>query len=375
MNMQFFKNNLSVSVALLLFFYIFKPGPSFAAPLKKKNQQLKTKIVIYNLNIREESKKFKYYSGIVPFSLAKNLREYGSYTVEHKQEVQIFRKNISGTKEKSAYIKSLKKLARSSGADYMITGACEITENTLIIDLQIYDVMGRELDYINKKSMESGVILKDTIDSLALDINESVIRSLAKNRVRFAPSPYLTFYKGLSVITFGINFGQVRLIGDWSDSVNDTDFVNSYIQFNLLKYLNVSAGAEFMAADNRNISSTFYNELLVWEFYLDLMFPMRFSRYFGIAFSLGGGAAISKIQEYSTSMGNDGPSPPDNTYRSKDATVRGGVSIFFDLGNLHLRFGSSFKRIFYDNGFFETSLNDEGPLDMYTVFAGVGYNI
>ncbi len=376
MNIQFFKNRLLLSAFFLMTICLYHPGSLFAAPEKKNiEKQSKTKIVIYNLNIKEKSEKFRYYSGIVPFSVARNLREYGSYDVEHKQEVQIFKRDIPDTKEKNAYTARLHKLAKTSGADYLITGACEISENTLIIDLQIYDDRGREFEYINKKSMESGVILKDTIDSLALNINESIISSLARNRVRYAPSPYLAFYRGLSIITFGIDAGQARLTGDWSDRLNDADSVNSYIQLNLFKHFSVSTGAEYMATDNRDKESTYYNELLVWEIYLDLMFPVRFSRYFGVALNLGGGAAISKMYEYTTPSMDDFPKPPDNIYKSKDATVRGGVSVFFDLGKLHVRFGSYFKRIFYSGGDFGSSFKSDGPLDMYTVYAGAGYNI
>ncbi len=375
MNIKCLKIRFPFSAVLSVFIYVLSSNPVTAAPeTTDKNQKTKTKIVIYNLNIKEDNKKFRYYSEIVPLSVAKNLREYGTYDVEHAHEVQIYNRSISDSKEKLAYLSRLNKIAKGSGADYVITGACEITENVLVIDLQIYDVMGRNIVYINKRSMESGVILKDTIDNLALSINESLISSSASNRVKFAPSPYLSFYRGLSRITFGIDAGQVHMVGDWSDSLNDTDSINSYIQLNLLKYFNISAGVEYMAADNRDIESTYNNELMIWEVYLDLMFPVRFSRYFGIALNLGGGAAKSKMYEYTAST-KDGLSLPENTYRTKDMVLQGGISIFFDLGNLHLRFGSSYKRIFYDSGDFGASFKSDDPLNMYTVFAGAGYNI
>jgi hypothetical protein len=53
-------------------------------------------------------------------------------------------------------LKSLSRLASEKSADFIITGACDINEQTLNIDLQIFNALSQEYVYITKNSAEVG---------------------------------------------------------------------------------------------------------------------------------------------------------------------------------------------------------------------------
>ncbi len=352
------KKKITALILITIFFNI-----SVFAGENSTNETKRPALVIYNLKIEKDNKKYLYYSTIIPKTISKIIKTYNKYDVITAGEIQDYRKNIENAEDKRKYINSLKKLSTSTSADYLITGACSIDNNTLLIELQIFNSRGKELSYISKKSIEVGALLKDTIDDLTVKIIKEIDRFDKRNKKRFAPSPYLGLYRAFSPFTFGIETGRVNFLEKWKDHYNNTEFVNTFLTANITSYLGITANFEYFSADNEGkdgLASFFY----FMGGTLEINFYLRPSRLFAAALSGGGGYSRSKIEIFFT----DNPDPfvqADRTTISRDPLVKITAAIEFNIAPVMVRFGSSYTRIFYSGEALET----------YTIFMGMGYNI
>jgi len=350
-----------IKKAAIIFIIILFTVTSLSAEKKVRVSPEKSNILLYGFNVNVTAVKYKYYSSILPGTLAKSLQQKGLYDITIKDEKIIVPADIKDIRLKALALEN-------PGIDFIIAGDFKIENDNPTIQLTIYNVAGEYFITITEENVETKALLKKSTDSLSKKINSSIKGLIEKNRKLLAPSPFFPLYRALSNTSFGINTGNVFLLGNWGDAYNHTWFVNPFIFIStgiLLEGSGIQLNAEYLSTETRDNYLMNNSLMRIWNTTIDLSYSINFARHFGLSMLIGLGPSFTKITYYDPSAG----SGPDRLIMgiNKNTELLIDASLCFNLifSPVQLEFGSSIKRIFYD----------KNGINFVTVFAGIRYNI
>ncbi len=376
-------------------------------PLSGKDTTLpgepKKKVIIYNFISTSAEAKYQFYSQVIPLTIAKSLGSSPQFDVkyinenidgaESKTEKKISTETkkksdkTAGSSERIAQdeIKSLeklyekrmrdileriKKILESSKDDlpgYLITGSYTVSQNALELIIDIYNVKGKKLTRIHKKSIEVGALLKDTTDDITTKIENQLTVFEDDNKKLFNQSPFIPLYKRLSHVTIGFNYGELYFIKNYSNDFKNTRFISTYLLLHVTEILGASLDLEHFGTSRKQsdgIGNTYDQEFSLWAGLINFHLTGRLSRLMGISLACGYGIVNARWEDMPPGSGGlNNQGKINNTPHGK--YIKLSASMDFDIRPVLFTFGGSFDTLIY-------------PLKnlfMYTVFAGVGYRI
>jgi len=355
-----------------------------AEEAKEKPQAPKKKIFVYAFVPLDDSGKYIYYSSVIPATIAKNIRMNGLFDSESTDETRPLLPANATDDEKKKYFDGMAGL--QSG--YAVTGYCEVTENPKVIvngrnelilktKIQVFDLSSRKFETLEFSSKEVGVILKDAIDEISAGIEEWIYQFEPNAGVEVAaetepeakeppgPSPFLRAYSAFSRFTFGIEAGELFVLGEWADLYNWSLYVKPYFMFSIIPYMGLSLSYDYFSTDNEDLNDDSPRTYLeIHTVSLGVYGTYRFIKYIDVMASASVGVSVSKITIDNNSEESNPFSDPLGEKKSIDPSMDLGVSIGFHLSSVILRTGFNYKRYFY---------SDE-HLHGVAVYGSLGYN-
>jgi hypothetical protein len=339
--------------------------PAFAEAQKEK-------VLVYNLEIvREQSiyddeegdnkEQYDYYSFIIPQAITQNLGASG--VMESQKMEGILPK---GDVDSEAFYVDIRKIGEEHKARYIIGGKGTIVGRKLTIELDVIDLKKREVTIITRESHETGAELRSIISDLTTEIEQKLgMHGDDRDREKSRPapvdnSPFLRFYRAMEGLSFGVKTGRFFIKGPFSSMYEDSDYVGPYLSYGILKWLGVTAEADYIASSHVNEISRYRSTLSLWGITLNADFSYRFFSHFGVKLSGGFGASIGRI-DLATS---DNPFMSINRRRkSTDPYLNIAASFNLIFKPVELQFGGAYKSAFFKG----TSLS------LLTIFVGIGY--
>jgi hypothetical protein len=330
---------------------------------------IKKRILIYDLYTKDQNRRYEYYSFIVPNTIAKNLRILNKYSIMRIEEKYDSKRKFNDAKEKKGYIDDV---ITGSNVDFIVLGKCTIENKHLYITVQLIDVKSKSIIASNFKGDEIGVRLLDIVDTLSSEIDKNIQNYIAKDLIiekkkrksKVVKSPFSKFYNGLKKINFGIDAGYVNYLSDWDYLDNDSEFVSSYLAYNLNYYLEVSFHYDYFASENKDqdlIRSAFEFNGFRFNFHYFYNIYKRLS----LELFLGIGRGKTILTNYPPSGIDDIMEIDSIETSSGNFYTMGGLSLNVDLNPVELKFGTLFSRVFIE----------EKPLDMYLFSIGLCYHL
>ncbi len=365
----------------------------FSTPVFSKTAE-KPLIALYNFKVTGDTENFQYYSFIVPHTISRNIQ--ASNRIRIKRINTLFPLNTnSETSTEEKMDRFFSKLSKAhKDIDFIVTGSChaeadkqskkniqvfDFTKKAkkkshhepiikkLSIKLNIIDIQGGNILSMEQESTETGVIMKDIIDTVSDKITSATIELNRENVERYASSSFADFYRSLSFMTFGFDTGQVRFTGSWENLYNNTQFIRGFLYFDtdsVIPYTGLSLNEEYFSSDNDDKESANPSILSTWNTSLDFHFNIKFSEFFRLSLSAGGGLAFSQIM-ISPPGGGDPFTEPLSEEKSTDPYVSSGLCMIVSLSNIEIRGGAFYKGIYF---------NDK-PLHMYTLQGGIAFHL
>jgi len=366
--MELFTKKMKLINLIIILLLIASANQLFAQ--KNINTGPKHTIVLYNLKVEKSkpsSKDIKadvqknfnrnqYFSTIIPHNLSIKLARLKEYDVQKIKKTAKTLKRPFNKKQLSEYTRYLQDLDPDMiGADYIVTGFCSISEvnkgrdRELTAKIDIINLEGKDSITITEKTIEPKLFLRKSIDNLALKIEKNLNAFKTKN-IKRKEEALKQHY-----LTAGLQSGRTFLFGDWDMLYKNTFYIEPYILFTPFSFIGISANGEyFFDAKSKNPPPAPDTKLSIIAATGNMHFFLRFSRYFDISITGGGGMAWSKISV-----------PIIGEVKSMDPYVTGGVNFNFTYNKFHFNIGSSYKRIFFV----------ENPLHLVTINAGISYSL
>lgn len=352
----------------------------------------KEKVLIYNLPLiheksiiidedkKGEEDRYDYYSFIIPYTIAQNLNASGKIEAR-KIDSELPLKDIGS----DAFYADMRKIGAEYSAKYLIGGRATIKRKKLTIELAVVDLKENDFTAITKETFETGAELKNVIIDLTSDIEKILETSTAitdrrdKHEGRIekrgeqlekrkerqegpAVSPFLKGYRAIENLSFGAKTGHIFVKGSFSKLYDDFEYVSPYLSYGILKWLGVSAGADYLAAENGSKIVKRNSSMLLWGVTINADFSYRLFEHFGVMLSAGFGASIGRIYLNSTD------NPFNNLVKQKksiDPYLNISASFNLLFKPIELQFGGGYKSAFFRGK----------SLSLLAVFFGIGYHI
>jgi hypothetical protein len=344
----------------------------------------KGKVLIYNLPViheksiiideekKEKEDRYDYYSFIIPNAIAQNLNASGNMEVQ-KIDGELSLKDVGS----DAFYSDMRKIGAEYSAQYIIGGRATIKGKKLTIELAVVNIKENDFTGITKETFETGAELKNVINDLTLDIERILETAAAAERrekrkerpvkreeQKEAPavSPFLKGYRAMENLSFGVKTGRIFIKGSFSKLYDDFFYMSPYVSYGILKWLGVSAGADYLSAENGTKIVKLNSSMLLWGVTINADLSYRFFEQFGVMLSAGFGASMGRI--YLNSSDN----PFGSLVKQKKSTDPYlNISASFNLlfKPIELQFGGGYKSAFFKGK----------NLSLLAVFFGIGYHL
>jgi hypothetical protein len=353
------------------------------------------KVLIFNIPIafeksiivedgkKEPADRYEYYSFILPDTLARSLNASGTCeALKLDRELPV--KDIGS----DTFYREAERLGAEYAAHYILTGTGTVRGKKLTLELALVDIARKDFIAIIKESFETGAEMKGLISELTADIGQRIgplygtDRSEGRETGRkeetrkqedtgrkdkpYPPveksSPFLDAYRAMEPLSFGIKTGRFFIMGPFSRTYEDSEYVNPYLCYGILSWIGVSAEADYLSAGNGDIITRVKSSLSLWAISLNGVFSYRFFPQFGVRLSAGGGASVGRIYL----SGSDNPFRGlTRQKQSRDPYLNLAGSFDLLFRPVEIQFGAAYKAVIFKGT----------PLHLLTIFCGIGYHL
>ncbi|OHD65546.1 MAG: hypothetical protein A2176_03055 [Spirochaetes bacterium RBG_13_51_14] len=318
------------------------------------------KSIIIDEEKKAEEEQYDYFSFIVPHALAQNLNASGMFEAQKIDRVLPIRNFGS-----DLFYSEVDELGKQYNTRYIITGRGTVRGRKLTVELALVDIRERNFWAITGESFETGAELKTIISDLTAEIERKIAplrKQERKETKELTESPFMKAYRVMDDFSFGLKTGRFFIKGPFSRIYEDAEYLTPYLSYDILKWLGVSAEADYLAADNGAIIVRNHSSLSFWGVTLNAVFSYHVFQYFGVKLTAGCGASIGKIYLSST----DNPlSGLVKHKQSVDPYLTIAASFILLFRPLELQFGTGYKSAFFKGK----------SLSLLTVFFGIGYHL
>ena len=330
-----------------------------AAEIKISAQTKKKNVTVFPFIPLDDSGKYKYYSSIIPKTLAKSMAKSELYDVSVAQEpFEILSPALKDAAQKSYFDKL--KASVSPSTHYVITGFCELKENPqvmvngrnemlLTVKIQVINMLTEKFAMFDLTSREVGVILKKTIDDLQNNVDIKISAFEQENREMLKPSPYLASYKVLKRFSFGIEVGEFFILDDWADLYNCSEYIHPYFNISIINILGISINYEYFSTDNDDKDASAGSTMEINTAAAGLYFIYRFVSFMDVSAYASAGVSTTTIRFNKASEENSPFDKPRSKELSIDASIHTGASVGFHFFSAFLRLGCTYKRFFFSD--------------------------
>lgn len=362
-----FAQALKMTAAILI---LLSTGPLSAAEVTGR----KNRLIIYNFQTLkptpEESKKGKktveygYYSIILPETISKKLQESERFIINRGQGHLLGNKADSLDTIRANYTGELSSIAKQTASDYVIAGQYEVKEGILNVRIFIYNARSNELDEANASEAETGLYLKDTIDSLSEDIERKIKDIIVEKEEKVEKKreekryPFYILAKPLEYTSIGLDAGYIYMSGKWKDTYNNNEYYSPYIAFDILSFLDITFKFDYFNTNSEHKTVLNYSSMNIMGGSALLGLKYQVFSNIGIYLTAGGGVARSEI-----SINPGGPFEASLSKRKfTDPAAEAGLGIKINISSIYVRSGVTFKRIYFK----------DDPMDLRMVYGGAG---
>jgi TolB-like protein len=338
-----------------------------------ESQEL-NKIIIYYYEDKSETDHFRYYSYVIPDSIAADLKGTKRYQVKTFPVTIGYIDESAPESEYLAHIRILASRGKEFSSDYVIIGTYYIEKKRIFIKTQIFSVRDEKIVDISESSTELGVLLFSILDKITEKINRELDKAYPGRETLIAKSPFIPLYHRIGGMSFGINFGTVQFMGDWGKLYDSTDIISVYMNYELTKITSLKNNLFLKDAEASILFDYFNNDptkgrtsLSVWGVTLNYIYLHRLSESFLL--TLGAGFGGTKSELIVRQPDGDGPGemflPPQSKDISYDPCLNLSIAARIIFDPVVINTGVSYRRIFYSNT----------PMMFSVIFFGFGYRI
>lgn len=345
-------------------------------------QMRKDRILIYNISIAYEKSifvderrkviddQFEHFSQIIPHTITKNLNASGRVEAK-KLEGELPIKDIGS----DAFYNQMEAVGDRYGAQYIIGGRATVRGRKLSLEFALINIKTRDFIGIITDSFETGAELKSTIGNISANIEQKLgiyqkealdgIKQRGRREGKqqpIKPSPFLTAYRALSGLSFGVKTGRFFIKGSFSKVYEDSTYYSPYLSYGMLKWLGLTAEADYLTADNGNIIIKQRSSMQLWGLTLNVDFSYMFFTHFGVRFSAGCGASLGKISMTSSENPFIGL---NREKKSTDPYLNLAASFNLQFKPVEIHVGGGYKSVFFKGK----------SLSLITVFFGIGFHL
>ncbi|HOP63561.1 MAG TPA: hypothetical protein PK358_03570 [Spirochaetota bacterium] len=343
------KMKLIVNITLTILFLATGILSAEETPVIKKSR-----IAIYNFGmvkpVQEEPagktkvKDYSYYSFILPETISKQLQESEKITVtRNKSELTGAGKDINII-NRPEYISILSATARETSSDFIVTGRYEIKEQNLNVKIYIYNAATNELQEATATGEETGLYLRNTTDTLSMDIEDKIKAIVVREIEEKVYYPFFYIAKPFTLMSIGLNSGYIWLSGDWKDAYNNAVYYSPYITFDITEFLDITLKVDYFYTDSDGKDVETYSTLSAVGGSALIGLKYQVFRHFGIYFSAGGGMVRSRID-----LAPEGPFEATlGKEETNDPAAEAELGFKINLSAFYIKTGALYKRIFYD---------------------------
>jgi TolB-like protein len=358
-------------IILILFTSIYQAAVVNAS--NDKNQEL-NKIIIYYYEDKSKTDHYRYYSYVIPDSIAADLKGTKRYQVKTFPVTIGYIDKSEPESKYLAHIRILASRGKEFSSDYVIIGTYYIEKKRIFIKTQIFSVREEKIVDIRESSTELGALLFSILDKITEKINRELDKTFPGPETIIAKSPFIPLYHRIGGMSFGINFGTVQFMGDWGKLYDSTDIISVYLNYDLTKITSLKKNLFLKDAEASILFDYFNNDptkgrssLSVWNVTLNYIYLYRLSESFHITLGAGIGEAKSELIVRQPDGG--GPDemflPPQSKDISYDPSMNLTIATRIIFDPVIINTGVSYRRIFYSDTHMIFSV----------VFFGFGYRI
>ncbi len=343
----------------------------FCSPLP--GQELFTqKVVLYYFNDESKNEDYRYYSYIIPDSIAIELKKHENFKVQTLPVTMEYVENANTPELVSDDISLLTQRGKKLNADYIVIGSYVVENFEISIRSQVFNVNTGNIVDVRSTKEKLGALLFVIIDNISNEINTKLQEQYTEEKSKIAVSPFIGTYEAMRGIEFGISYGKAYPMGVWKDTYNETEIVDVFAGYNFsnsgkytsfVKDLACYLHFEFLSFDNEYMDDTIRSNMNVYIPSLSVGYVYDLSDRFSMIGEFSGGAAISQIRIPVGS--DDGPLSPTYRENSLDPYASFSLRGAIEFNPLTFTGGIAFKRIQY---------KDEA-LNMATLLFGIIYSI
>ena len=329
---------------------------SASAKDNEKKKKAPENIVIFNLKSNNKSKKYNYYSTIIPHTISKSLKKSREFIVIRNYQKIDKVKNHKSRREVQNFIQNTKNYGlENKDYDYILVGDCNIIEESkdkkkkarlkeISITIQIIDVRNKKAINFTEKSKEVGAIFHKTVDLLSTKINTSLIALKKKS----TSTAMMKFHKVMSKVNIGMKGGRAFLVGEFEDTFDDTVLIGPYVLIHPIKWFGISINFDYFSSKAKKDTIDANKSLIIYDSYMAFhgIIPIKM---FDITLSGGLGVTYTRIHI-------DDPLTPMNPFsysnsnkERTDYSVNIELSINFNISIIRMSIGASYKSIFYED--------------------------
>ncbi len=355
-------------IILILFTSIYQA--TIANASNDKNQE-SNKIIIYYYKDNSKIDHYRYYSYVIPDSIAADLKGTKKYQVKTFPVTIGYIDKSAPESEYLAHIRMLASRGKEFSSDYVITGTYYIEKKRIFIKTQIFSVIDEQIVDIRESSSELGALLFSILDKITTKINRELDKTYPGPEKIIAKSPFLPLYHMIGGISFGFNFGTVQFMGEWGKLYDSTDIISVYLNYDLTKITSLKNNLFLKNAEASILFDYFNNDptssnssLSVWDITLNYIYLYRLSESFHLTLGAGiGGAKTELIVRQQN--GDDMFLPPQSKDISYDPCMNLSIATRIIFDPVIINTGLSYRRILYSDTHMIFSV----------VFFGFGYRI
>ena len=343
----------------------------FCSPLLGQ-EPFTQKVVVYYFNDESKTDDYRYYSYIIPDSIAIELKKHENFTVQTLPVTGEYIDNFTTPELVSDDISFYTRKGKELNADYIIIGSYVVENLEISIRSQVFNVNTGEISDIRSTREKIGALLFVIIDNISNEINTKLQEQYSRQKSKIAGSPFIGLYHGMRGIEFGISYSKAYPVGVWKDTYNETELVDVFAGYNFsnagkytsfVKNLACYLHFEFLSFDNEYMDDTVKSDMTVYIPSLSIGYVYDLSDRFSLIGEIAGGVALSQII---IPIGtDDGPIGPDYREKSRDPYASLSIRGTIEFDPIILTGGVAFKRIQY---------KDEA-LNMTSILFGIIYSI
>ena len=354
------------STLITLIVTVFTALPLAAS--EKTGRQATVVFFAFDASSMPEAGKHGYWSAVLPRTLSQYLKKESVTATLKTGSVISFGtpENEPGSEE---LIDAIEKKKNEYGdADFVVAGTIRMEESRPVISVFIFNTVSGESAFLRQDNIETGALLRDSMDDLAEKLQKSLTMYSKANDLLLEPSPYIPLYGFFSVFTFGMDAGRLMFMESGKTEYEDGWQVTSHLRIDTSRLIGATAlrlNFGFFSSDNSDTAdSIYYTDLKVYEATGEIEVAPRLFWRIHLCLSAGGGYSFSRIREIDSSA-STGPSVSVlGQSRLNKPLATGTAAIMVNMKPLVIRFGSTYRRIFNDS-----------PMDTLCLFAGAGYSI